>query len=259
MRAIDYFDKGADAYPERVAIIDRDTPHSYRETRAASERIARAMWASGLRGEERVAIYSPNDARVLLAMLGMWRAGGVWVPVNPRNALEANAQYMNYAGTAWLLYHSSFHDHVGELKARVPTLRHFVCIDAEDGDHPSLHTFMQLGSKTDDIDWADPGGNPQRLVGLIPTGGTTGPAKGVMCTNLAWGTMVETGGHYFRRDDVEPVCLSVAPLTHAAGVVAMMLFPLGATNVVMPGFDALEVLRNIERFRVTHLFLPPTA
>jgi fatty-acyl-CoA synthase len=28
---------------------------------------------------------------------------------------------------------------------------------------------------------------------------------------------------------------------------------------VMTGFDALEVLRNIERFRVTHLFLPPTA
>jgi acyl-CoA synthetase (AMP-forming)/AMP-acid ligase II len=27
----------------------------------------------------------------------------------------------------------------------------------------------------------------------------------------------------------------------------------------MPGFDALEVLRNIERFRVTHMFLPPTA
>jgi fatty-acyl-CoA synthase len=51
----------------------------------------------------------------------------------------------------------------------------------------------------------------------------------------------------------------VAPLSHAAGVVAFALFPLGATNVVMPGFDAGEVLGNIERFRVTHLFLPPTA
>ena len=51
-----------------------------------------------------------------------------------------------------------------------------------------------------------------------------------MCTNLAWGTMVEMGSHYFRRDDVDPVCLSVAPLTHAAGVMAMMLFPLGATR-----------------------------
>ena len=85
----------------------------------------------------------------------MWRAGGVWVPVNPRNALAANAQYMNYAGTAWLLYHSSFRHHVEELKARVPTLRHFICIDAEDGDHPSLHTFMQRGSETDEIDWGD--------------------------------------------------------------------------------------------------------
>jgi fatty-acyl-CoA synthase len=259
MRAIDYFDKGADAYPERAAIIDRGTPYSYRETRTATEHIARAMWAIGFPREERVAIYSPNDAGVLLAMLGMWRAGGVWVPVNPRNALAANAQYMNYAGTAWLLYHSSFRHHVEELKARVPTLRHFICIDAEDGDHPSLHTFMQRGNETDEIDWGDSAGNPDQLVGLIPTGGTTGPAKGVMCTNLAWGTMVEMGSHYFRRDDVDPVCLSVAPLTHAAGVMAMMLFPLGATNIVMPGFDAVEVLRNIERFRVTHLFLPPTA
>ena len=37
------------------------------------------------------------------------------------------------------------------------------------------------------------------------------------------------------------------------------MFTIGATNVIMPGFDALEVLQNIERFRVTHLFLPPTA
>jgi acyl-CoA synthetase (AMP-forming)/AMP-acid ligase II len=51
----------------------------------------------------------------------------------------------------------------------------------------------------------------------------------------------------------------VAPLSHAAGVVAFTMFALGATNVIMPRFDALEVLRNIPRFQVTHLFLPPTA
>jgi acyl-CoA synthetase (AMP-forming)/AMP-acid ligase II len=37
------------------------------------------------------------------------------------------------------------------------------------------------------------------------------------------------------------------------------MFPLGATNVVLPKFDALEVLKSIEKFRVTHIFLPPTA
>jgi acyl-CoA synthetase (AMP-forming)/AMP-acid ligase II len=37
------------------------------------------------------------------------------------------------------------------------------------------------------------------------------------------------------------------------------MFTLGASNVIMPKFNAAEVLRNIERFRVTHIFLPPTA
>src|SRR5713226_10623300 len=259
MRAIDYFDKGAEAFPDRIAIIDRTTRYSYREAREASERIARAMWACGLRGEERVAIFSPNDARILLCMLGLMRAGGVWVPVNHRNALDANVQYLNYSETSWLFYHSSFREQVRDMKLGAPSLRHFVCLDTENGADPSLEMFMARGEDGEDVEWGNPHGNLERLVGLVPTGGTTGPAKGVMVTSLSWGTMTETANQCLRCDDIEPVCLSTAPLSHAAGVVAFAMFAMGATNVVMPSFDALEVLQNIPRFRVTHLFLPPTA
>ena len=259
MRAIDYFDKQAEVQPERIAIIDGDVRYSYGDVRTASQRIARAMWASGLRGEQPVAIYSINDARVLLCMLGLMRAGGVWVPINYRNAPDANVEYMNYVRTTWLFYHSSYRDRIAELKERVPTLRHLVCIDAEDGENSSLEKFMECGAGAEDIEWADASGNTDRLVGLVPTGGTTGPAKGVRVTSLSWGTFTEMASHYWRSEGTDPVCLSVAPLSHAAGVVAFTMFTLGATNVVMSGFDALEVLRNIPRFRVTHLFLPPTA
>jgi acyl-CoA synthetase (AMP-forming)/AMP-acid ligase II len=71
--------------------------------------------------------------------------------------------------------------------------------------------------------------------------------------------MLDMAAHYWRGGDLEPVSLCVAPLSHAAGVVAFAMFSLGATNVVMPGFEPLEVLRAIEQHRVTHLFLPPTA
>jgi acyl-CoA synthetase (AMP-forming)/AMP-acid ligase II len=259
MRAIDYFDKGADAYPDRLAIVDGSVRYSYRETQAITQQIARAMWAAGLRGEECAAIYSHNDARVLFCMLGIMRAGAVWVPISYRNAIDANVEYMNYAKTAWLFYHSNFRKSVEDLRARVPSLRHLICMDCEDDGNPSLETFMQWGTKADEINWADAYGNLDRLVGLIPTGGTTGPAKGVRVTSLAWGTMTEMASHYWRSDDINPVCLNVAPLSHAAGVVAFTMFTLGATNVIMPKFDAREVLRNIERFRCTHLFLPPTA
>src|SRR5580704_5444033 len=264
MRAIDYFDKQAEAIPDRPAIIDGSARYSYADVRSASERIAHAMWGAGLRGEQPVAIYSINDARVLFCMLGLMRAGAVWVPINYRNAPDANVEYLNYVKTSWLFYHSSYQDRVPELRARVPTLQHLICIDAEDGRNPSLEKFMHNETGVEDaarleIDWADARGNPDRLVGLVPTGGTTGPAKGVRVTSLSWGTMTEMASHYWRSEGCDPVCLSVAPLSHAAGVVAFTMFTLGATNVIMPGFDALEVLHNIERFRVTHLFLPPTA
>ena len=258
MRSIDYFDKAAEVFPDRVALIDGDTRFTYRELRLASERLARAMIAAGLRDEERVAIYSPNDARVLFCMVAIMRAGGAWVPINYRNANEANIQFMNYAETRWLFYHSSFREQARMIESQVPALRHFICIDAEDGKNPSLAQFMELGAQADVPDWADARGNPGRLVGLVPTGGTTGPAKGVRVTSDSWGAFIETAARYWQIEGL-PVCLSTAPLSHAAGVIAYALFTLGATNVILPRFDAGAVLQQIEHHRVTHLFLPPTA
>jgi len=259
MRAIDYFDRGAAAYLERTAIIDQGMRYTYREMREFTYRIARAMLSNGLEGEQRAAIYSPNDARVLVCMLGLLRAGAVWVPINSRNAQDANVDYMNYAEVSWLFYHSSYRDHVRQMKRLVPSLRLCICIDAEDSPNPSLEEFMNSSSASADVNSGPRNGNPQGWMGLVPTGGTTGPAKGVMVTDLAWGTMTEMAGNYWSGDTDDRICLTSAPLSHAAGVVAFVMTSLGATNVIMPKFDALEVLQNIERFRVTHIFLPPTA
>ena len=136
------------------------------------------MRAGGLRDEDRVAIFSPNDGRILLCMLGLMRAGGVWVPLNHRNALDANVQFLNYSDTSWLFYHSGFQEQVREVKAQAGCVRHYVCIDTENEGDPSLEQFMAKGGENEDLDWGDPRGNLDRLVGLVPTGGTTGPAGG---------------------------------------------------------------------------------
>jgi fatty-acyl-CoA synthase len=258
LRAIEYFDRGAEKYASRCAVIDGATRYSYNELHKQTRSIAQAMLANGLRPGDRVAIYSPNDARVLSCMLGLLRAGGVWVPINFRNAIDANVEYLNYVETSWFFYHSKFRDTVRQIRRRVRSLKNLVCLDAPCDVDVALAAFIESARSSEPP--APSGGNHQQdLMGLVPTGGTTGPAKGVCVTNLAWGTMIEMASQYWRCDGATPVCLSVAPLSHAAGVVAFAMFPLGATNVVMSGFDPGEVLRNIEDFRVTHLFLPPTA
>jgi fatty-acyl-CoA synthase len=259
MRAIDYFDKAAEEYGGRTALVDGAIRYSYHQLRDATQALANALRARGLEPEDRVAIYSTNDARVLVCMLGLMRAGGAWVPINYRNAIDANIEFMNYAEVRWLFYHSSFEEQAEQIRKLVPSVRNLICIDASVRGDPSLEQFMARNKPLEEADWGDPLGNPDRLVGLVPTGGTTGPAKGVRVTTASWAMFTEMVGHYWRCEGIDPICLSTAPLSHAAGVVSFAMFTLGATNVVMPRFDAGEVLQNIERFHATHLFVPPTA
>jgi fatty-acyl-CoA synthase len=264
MRAIDYFDKSAELYPNRIVIQEGGTRYTYAETRAFSERIAGAMLAKGVKREDRAAIFSHNHPAVLFCMLGMLRAGAAWVPINFRTAADANVEFLNYSETAWLFYHSRFREPVEEIRRRVPSLKYLVCIDQPDSGNPSLAEFMNSAGAAPDpasstTDRDDAHGNLDQIMGLVPTGGTTGPARGVRVTNLAWGTMAEMAMHYWSGDTSEPVCLCTAPLSHAAGVVAFTMFGIGGKNVILPGFDALQVLEAIEQYRVTHLFLPPTA
>ncbi len=258
MRNIDYFDKQARLHPERAVLITDQGEVSYRAMQDLSHRLAGAMLDAGLGHQEAVAIMSPNHPGVVTAMLSLWRAGAVWIPVNTRNALADNIAYLRYVRAGWLFYHSSQRDDAMVVKAEVPAIHTLVCIDAEDGEVPSLERFMRPEGSAPVPDLGDPTGNGEDLVAIIATGGTTGPAKGVRVPNRSWGTMLETIGNIMAVD-VPPVFLATAPLTHAAGPFTMAGILMGATVVVLPGFDADKVMDTIERYKVTHTFLPPTA
>ncbi|MBT2187017.1 class I adenylate-forming enzyme family protein [Sphingobium nicotianae] len=257
MRSIDYFDKRVQFHPDRPILISDEAHYSYGEMHRLTHRLAGAMLADGLRHQEPVAIMSPNHGAILTTLLGLWRAGAVWIPVNTRNALDANIAYLNYVRAGWLFYHSSLAAEARQVQAQVPSIRKLICLDTDDGEHPSLDAFMLPADAPDAPDLGDPVGNGEELTAIIATGGTTGPAKGVRIMNRSWGALMETIGNLMPAEN--PVCLATAPLTHAAGPVAMAAVAMGATISVLPGFDAEAVMRAIERDRVTHMFLPPTA
>jgi acyl-CoA synthetase (AMP-forming)/AMP-acid ligase II len=262
MRAIDYFDRGHDRDPARLAIVDTQTglQLTFAETKTLSERIAAALQCHGFENQDLLGLYGPNDGMLLVVLLAMWRANGKWIPVNTRNAIDANAAYINYVRCQWLVYHSSKADEVAQLKALCPVLQHFVCLDRRMGDDPSLEEFMAGVEASDFVEpEIDAFGNLYDMVGIFPTGGTTGPSKGANVTNLGWGTMIETAADAMGGRTGNPVALVSAPITHAAGPIALSTLSLGATQVILPGFDAEAVLAAIEQYKVTHMYLPPTA
>jgi acyl-CoA synthetase (AMP-forming)/AMP-acid ligase II len=263
MRNIDYFDRQVRLHPDRAVLVADGRTFSYGEVHDLTHRTAGALLAAGLTHQEAVAVMSPNHPGVLVAMLSLWRAGATWIPVNTRNALPDNIAYLNYVRAAVLFYHSHYAADARTVQAAVPTIRLMVCIDAAEGDAPSLEQFMLPAGSPAVPDWGDPTGNGEELTAIIATGGTTGPAKGVRVLNRSWGTMLETIGNIMAMSpataDQPPVFLATAPLTHAAGPFTMAGIAMGATVVVLPQFDADAVMDTIEQHRVTHTFLPPTA
>ncbi len=258
MRVIDYFDRGARMDPDRWYTITDGGNITYAQAEAQSWQIARGLYARGFRVGDRVGVLGPNANESLMAMLGLWRAGGAWSPLNPLNALSATIDFMNEVGIRWLFLHSRFAGDVDRIRAEVKSLEHVVCLDAPFPGGQPFEEFIVAAADTDVPDWSDPYGAPEVVCAAWPTGGTTGASKAVEWTNQVFATLMDLATRHWPAVD-HPVNLMVAPITHAAGAMAVMLAAQGATVVMRPGFDAEDSLDQIERHGVTHMFVPPTA
>ncbi len=253
MRVIDFFDKGVAAEPDRPFLIDDTERRTYAETQAMSHRIANAFRGAGIAPGTKVAVLSGNAARAFECVIGLLRAGCVWVPVNARNTVEDSVYALEHTDTEALFYSRAFRDVVRRLAAACPRLAHAICIEESDPPYPSLESLTRgLPDRSPEVRTG-----LDEVVTLFSSGGTTGNPKGVMMTHLAWMTWIAASQRLLWHD--RAMHLVVAPMTHAAGGVTLMMSAMGATNVILPGFDPVRVMTAIEQHRITHLFLPPTA
>jgi acyl-CoA synthetase (AMP-forming)/AMP-acid ligase II len=256
MRLIDYFRRGMLRAPERTAFIDADGNRrfSYAQVDALAEKIAAGLHGRAGR-DANVAVYSPNDPKAFCAMIGIFRAGARWVPINMRNPVPVNAAFLRTTQCSVLFFHPSLNEQVKELRATVPSLKELVCLEmpAEAGVGVSLQEFIESASQPS----PEPDDDPLRLETVFPTGGTTGLSKAAMWTQRTWDSAIKAFWACLPTDR-PAVHLVAAPMTHGAGVVALMMMAEGATNVVLPSANALGILEAIQRHQVTHFYIPPT-
>lgn len=255
MRIVDYFHQGMERGPDRVAFIDPDRSLTFREVDDMSAHLAGRLHELSYSDGSRTAVFSPNDAVAFVCVLTLFRAGNVWLPVNVRNPADVNAAYLARTGCEVLFFHSSLADEVEEIRQRVPSLRLCVCID---DDVPVADTSVPRILAEDrppvGVELED---DPNRIVSLFPTGGTTGLAKAAEWPQRVW----EAGTTAFWLScpsDRPAVHLVAAPMTHGAGAVALWCVPGGTTNVILRKADPLAIMTAIQDHRVTHLYLPPT-
>ena len=253
MRMQDYFERALQLGADRTAFVQGNDVMSYGAVDSLSGAIATAMAETGRAMDARAAVFSPNDALAFVAILGIFRSGAVWVPVNARNPVGANAHLLGLTRCRFLFFHSSLAHEVAQMRALTAGVEFAICIDRPLPEAPSLAEFAATarGGLPDIPD------DPDRLVSIFPTGGTTGLSKGARWTQRTWETLLCTYWACMPHD-APPVHLVAGPMTHAAGGLALMMMPGGPTNVVMSRPDPLAIMQMIEQHRITDLYLPPT-
>ena len=254
MRLIDYFDRGVSRNPQGACLIDGERTLTFTQTSELTHRLANGLIAHSMKPLMVGAVLSPNGIDAFACILGLLRAGMAWMPLNARNSLDDNIYIMDSNDCAWLFYHSSFDKDMAAIRLGARHIQGYVCVDKPNGADPWLYDWLKgfdspapyIAAKPDDV------------VSIWPSGGTTGRSKGVMLTHLNFTTMIAnfcSSMHY----EEHPVHLVAAPMTHAAGCVAFPLLAMGATQVVLPRADPLEMMQAIQKHSVSTLFLPPTA
>ena len=98
MRIIDHFDNAVDLYPRNIALKDvankGDTGTTYADAAPRTVAIADAIAANGYKAGSHVGVLAPNCVDAFLALLGVFRAQCVWLPINPRNTVPTNADLL---------------------------------------------------------------------------------------------------------------------------------------------------------------------
>ncbi|BCX68862.1 long-chain-fatty-acid--CoA ligase [Pseudomonas izuensis] len=241
--------------PQHLATIFGVRRQTYRQFGERVACLAGALQTLGMAAGDRVGMLALNSDRYLEYIMGVWWGGGVLNPVNIRWSVPEIVYSLDDCATGILIVDEHFAALVEGIRKTARHAPRFIYA-GEGGVPAGMLGYEQLIAQAAAVEDAGRGG--EDLACIMYTGGTTGFPKGVMQSHWnLWSACMP------RMVDMPPLrdgrLLHVAPLFHVAGMArALIQFMAGETHVLVSGFEAGEVLRVIEREKVTETLLVPT-
>ncbi|MEM9256231.1 MAG: long-chain fatty acid--CoA ligase [Pseudomonadota bacterium] len=243
----------AELNPERIAMVFEDEQISFADFADRVRHQAGLLQALGVCVGDRVAYLGLNHPAFLETMFAAQALGAVFVPLNFRLTADELTFIINDAGVHTLFVDDGLRPVLEPARADL-CCRHYFSSESEAEGWRHMLTeraAAQAISGAVSVDTHD-------VAVIMYTSGTTGLPKGAMLThgNVFWNNvnaMLAFGGY---RDDV---VLTAAPLFHIGGLNVMTLssFHIGSKLILLRNFDPVQVLTDIERYRVTHMFGAP--
>jgi malonyl-CoA/methylmalonyl-CoA synthetase len=235
-------------HSDRTAVIAPEGVWSYGDLLDASARVADCLLAGrDDLAEARVAFLVPSGAHYVATQWGIWRAGGIAVPLATSHPPAELEYVIRDADAEMVVAHP---DCVATLDAvpLAPGVRRLTTLEALTPTHHTPRTAVAVAE--------------ERRAMMVYTSGTTGKPKGVVTTHAiirAQVTSLVEAWEWTAND----VILLVLPLHHVHGIINVLTCALwaGARCEMLPesrGFDAGRVWERIAGGDLTLFMAVPT-
>ncbi|ORW61559.1 2,3-dihydroxybenzoate-AMP ligase [Mycobacterium parmense] len=248
--------RAAATWPDRVAVVDTVTSHTYRELDELVRRTAGGFAALGIAPTDRVLLQLPNSCRFAVALFGLLRAGAIPVLCLPGHRLAELDRFAQVSGAVGLVITDGsggfdYRAMAQQLVALHPQLSHVV-VDGDPGPFVAWSGLPCGDAPEVTVDTGSP-------ALLLVSGGTTGAPKLIPRTHDDYVYNATASARLCRMtgDDVYLVSLPAAhnfPLA-CPGLLGAM--SVGATTVFGTDPSPEAAFATIERHGVTITALVP--
>ena len=166
-RAHELFEQRVKAHPDAVAAVYRDRQWTYAELNARANRLARALLARGLRREGVVAVVTERTLDWVAAILAVFKAGGVYLPIEPHFPADRIGAMLSRAGCELVLTEPGSTGTLLQALDSRPEVQMLFTGAAYEENHADGDLGMVV--------------TPGQLAYIYFTSGSTGEPKGAMC------------------------------------------------------------------------------
>jgi len=232
--------------PEAVALSHENRTLSYRELNGKANQLARYLRALGVDSGDLVAVCIDRSAEMVVALLGVLKAGAAYVPLDPNYPVERLRYMMQDASPKVVLTGEPLKEMLSRTDVRV------VSIDvalAEVG-HTPRENLSATESRV----------SPENLVYAIYTSGSTGQPKGTAMPHRAMVNLIEWHRATFAGNERAKVLQFAALSFDVAFQEIFSTLCTGGTLVLLDEWirrDARALLALLRDCAVERLFLPP--
>jgi fatty-acyl-CoA synthase len=246
-------------FPDRRGLIQGEQSWTWAQIDARVDALVAALRALGLNKGDRILQQSRNNLAMFESAWAAFRMGCVWVPTNFRLTPAEVAYLGASSGAVVMLVETVFAGHAAAVREASPALRHVVWIgsDVPAGElvYEDLLAAQAGAAPTEEtVAHDDP-------LWFFYTSGTTGKPKAGILTHGQMAFVVTNHlADLIPGTTEDDRSIAVAPLSHGAGIHALMNVARGAATVLLPSekMDPEQVWQLIERHRVSNLFTVPT-